>query len=123
MQVYSGKIRLSGSVLNEVRKETLTAPEIIVLREIHGNDAVVDIKATGTIKRTDAEERQRLYAQYASVEDNNPEKLKGKIAMMRNLFGHDSMGLPHKLTDGDFAPAEPVAEKPKRTIVQDQALA
>lgn len=119
MHLYSGKIRLGGSVLNEVRKDDLTAPEIYVLREIHGNDAVVDIKQTGVDKRSSVEERARLTTLYASVEDNNPEKLKGKIAMMRNLFGHDSMGLPDKLTED--VSAEPVVEKPKRTVVQASA--
>jgi F-type H+-transporting ATPase subunit alpha len=50
MQLYSAKVRLSGSLYNEVRKDELTAPEILLLRSIHGGtEAVTEVKATGKL--------------------------------------------------------------------------
>lgn len=65
MQFYSAKIRLSGSLNNEVRREDLTAAEIGVLRQIHGETAVTEVKATeGSSDRSDAGERTRLVGIY-----------------------------------------------------------
>lgn len=84
MLLYTAKIRLGGSLYNEVPREDLTAAEILVLQALHGNDGVVDIKSTGKVAmaidfdddlvrpietnrpRTDEEERQRLRQLYAS---------------------------------------------------------
>lgn len=65
MQFYSAKIRLGGSLQNEVRRESLTAAEIGVLRAIHGDDAVLEIEAvSGSSDLNDAGERARLTAVY-----------------------------------------------------------
>ena len=75
MQLHQAKIRLSSSLLNEVVKEDLTVPEIVVLRQIHGlinpetgnveSDAVVEIKPTRfDSSRTEREERDRLAMLY-----------------------------------------------------------
>lgn len=50
MQTYSAKVRLGGSLYNEVLKHDLTAPEILLLQSIHNSpegEGVVDIKPTG----------------------------------------------------------------------------
>jgi len=50
MQLYSAKIRLGGSLHNEVVKTDLTAPEILMLKAIHNGpdgEGVVDIKPLG----------------------------------------------------------------------------
>lgn len=60
MNVFSCKLRLNGSVLNEVPKINVSAPEIIVLRSIHGPDSVVDMKLTGNPNREHLAERDRL---------------------------------------------------------------
>lgn len=65
MQFYSAKIRLSGSLNNEVRREDLTAAEIGVLRHLHGETALVEIEAAaGSSDRSDAVERLRLVGVY-----------------------------------------------------------
>lgn len=43
MHIYFCKVRLGGSLYNEVPKE-ITAPELAVLKVLHGEDAVADIK-------------------------------------------------------------------------------
>lgn len=68
MQLYSANVRLHGSLLHEVYKTDLTASEVIVLRVLHGDDAVADIVHTGQAKnRTDAEERARLTETYGAA--------------------------------------------------------
>lgn len=65
MRTFSAKVRLSGSLYNEVPKTELTVPEIIVLRALHGADSVVDIRDNGApISRTAEEERNRLELLY-----------------------------------------------------------
>lgn len=95
--LYSCKVRLNDSVLNEVRKSDVTAPEIMILRAVHGDGAVLDINETGKAKRTHAQERQRIYSVYANAETNNSETVAKKMTLIRNLFGHDSLDLPTKL--------------------------
>lgn len=47
MQTYNAIVRLGGELHNEVEKKNLTAPEILVLRKVHGQDAVVKIEPSG----------------------------------------------------------------------------
>lgn len=49
MKYYDAKIRLKGNVQHEVNKTSLSAPEIIVIRRIHGSDAVVNITETDVL--------------------------------------------------------------------------
>lgn len=62
MKLYDCKVRLAGNVINEVRKEKVSAAEVIIMRAIHGDDAVIEIAEVGEDKRSDAEERDRLAA-------------------------------------------------------------
>lgn len=47
MKLYNCKVRLAGSIDNEVRKEGASAAEVILLRKVHGDDAVVNIVEAG----------------------------------------------------------------------------
>lgn len=67
-QLYSCKVRLNGSLINEVPKE-ITAPEYQVLKVIHGppggEDPVLDIKMVDRmLKHDDPTERERLNSLY-----------------------------------------------------------
>lgn len=64
MQRCSVTVRLSGDVGNTVPKTGVSVAEIVVLRAIHGEDAVVDIKATHNDKTPHREERDRLSVIY-----------------------------------------------------------
>lgn len=98
--LYSAKVRLGGSVLNEVPKSDLTAPEIEVLRMLHGDDAVVEIKEQAVkAKRSQAEERQRIYSVYANPTALSALQLKSKLDAIRGLFGHDRMPLPVSIAE------------------------
>jgi len=64
MKLYSCKVRLNGSLYNEVPKSDVTAAEIHILKMLHGDDAVIGVEETGKNKATQAEERDRLEAIY-----------------------------------------------------------
>lgn len=107
-KLYNAKLRLGGSVLNEVPLHGATAAEIEILRMIHGgDDAVVEIKAAGEEERTHADERARLNQKFAGGGENMENQAKKKLAMIRDLFGHDRLPLP---TQMDEIPNEPEAE-------------
>lgn len=66
MQLYDCTVRLGGSMMNEVAMEATTAAQIMVLRSIHGEDAVVRIAAKKMDKRSHREERARLNGLYGT---------------------------------------------------------
>lgn len=59
MEYANIEIRLAGSLENTVIKEA-SAPEIAILKAIHGHDAVVNIKKSRTSPVEQAVERDRL---------------------------------------------------------------
>lgn len=118
MDVFRCQVRLRGKVQNVVPKSEVTIPEIYVLRHLHGQDAVVDIKPlkrdaveritddegkTKTRPRTEKEERERLAHLYPRVKLND-------------LFGVGQR-LPMALEDTDTVAAEPDPEPALRRRV------
>jgi len=70
MRAFSCVIYLNGEIKNQVRK-VLTAPEIYIMRWLHGNDAVNEIalwgdyaKYKGVDRWPESEERERLKTEY-----------------------------------------------------------
>lgn len=93
MRFYNAKVRLAGSLLHEVYKEGLSAPEIMLLRHIHGQDAVVDIKYVD--EKTygpdeNAVERDRLRLIYDDVTPNQ----EARNSKVEELFGPPHRELP-----------------------------
>lgn len=64
MQILSAKIAPGGNETLVVVRNDLTPADIHILRKMHGYNAVRDIKVVGQIKRSSAEERQRLMLTY-----------------------------------------------------------
>lgn len=89
MDIYAGKIRLGGDMRNEVRREGLTAPEVILLQRIHGNDSVMELEKTGAEKRNHQEERGRLYTAYPAAINADAKK-----HFVEELFGPNHQDLP-----------------------------
>lgn len=94
MDLYSCKVRLDGSLDNEVIKHNVTAAEIHVLAAMHNGQGkhppVVDIVKTGTVNRSDAKERARLADTYTHgelVEDRGSKMITG-------MFGVAGVPLP-----------------------------
>ncbi len=135
-KLYGCKLRLGGSVLNEVRKDDVTAAEIEMYRALHGSDAVLEIKATGEVKYSDREERERIVSIFANPAKVTAEALKKKMLMIRDAFGHDRNPMPKELddvaetdlddedeTEVEVQAEAPVVEPPKRTRVKPQTAA
>jgi hypothetical protein len=114
MRLFSCKVRLGASLVNEVVKIGVTAPEIVVLRVLHSPPSeagaidpsvVTEIKAQAKeVERTDTEERQRLHETYGVA-------LKKKEMTVGTLFG---VGVPlPKSVEG--LEGEVVTEEPARS--------
>lgn len=115
MHLYSAKVRLAGNVLNEVRRENLTAAEVAVLRVVHGEDAVLEIEKTGEdLKLKSNEVRQKLYDYYGGETE---EVRRTRLTMFRNLLGHDMAPLPKLLPEVEHQEGPPVKRARKTAPV------
>ena len=69
MQLYNATVKIkspdSVAVTHELPKEDLSAPEILVLKRIHGDEGVVNISPTKMDKRSHKEELDRLMLNYS----------------------------------------------------------
>lgn len=88
MQLYNCKVRLHGSLYNEVRKEAITAAEIAVLRAIHGQtggiDAVTEIEHIG---RKDSSITDAYLRDYLSHEYSMGLAAIEEIKSLNGIFG------------------------------------
>jgi hypothetical protein len=101
MQLYDALVRIGGSPLHEIPKQDLTAAEIICLRAIHGDDAVVQIKARKMGNHSHRGERDRLKGVYGD-------------ALVARVFGETyNVQLPVRLEE-DEPEAEAEEEPVKR---------
>lgn len=91
MKLYKAKVRCSGEVKDEVRKKDMTAAEVRLLRAIHGDDAVLEVTETGTVERTESEERERLA------------KIYGEANVLR-LFGAPVVAVTDEIANEEVAP-------------------
>lgn len=111
MRLYSGRVRL-GSPLNEVVREDMTAPEVLLLRHLHGGaDAVVGLVCTGERQVDHEQERDRLRRDYESFQHEG-------ASLVDKLFGPAFQPLPLRVPGvPDDAPPEaenaPVVRVPR----------
>lgn len=119
MQTYSARLRLAGSLLNEVPKAELTPPEITVLRRLHGSDAVIDIKPGKHVDRTDEAERERLSFLYGRALAG----IKG-VGTLDALLGPEGVPLAKAVPGIDSLPAPTsgrrAREKPTQEVVTEE---
>ena len=99
MDFYKGKVRLGGSMLNEVWRDNMTAPEVILLRKIHGHDAVIELEKTGSRSLDHQAERQRLYTSYPSATNQD-----SKRHFVEELFGPNHVDLPTSVPGVSITP-------------------
>ena len=106
MKLYDCHVRLADSTTNEVPLFDVTVPEIYILRDIHGIDAVVRIKPAGEQSRNEGFERDRLAVRYTG-------------ARVAKLFGQFHQALPDQLDPATEARIEEVVvEKERQTEIQ-----
>ena len=68
MQIADCLVRIGGDVGNTVPRYGVTAAELALLREIHGEDAVVEITPIGEVEDYNpVEERSRLSSVYGAA--------------------------------------------------------
>lgn len=101
-------IAIGGDARATIRKEPVSIPEIVLLRTIHGDDAVTNIKIIGEWDYEDDVERDRLGRLY-------------KDATVTRIFSQYG-ALPHSLKDArlpenllDPLYAKELNEKPAKT--------
>lgn len=101
MQRCNVTVRLAGDVGNTVPKTNVSVAEIAVLRAIHGDESVVDVKATHNDKTPHRDERDRLSVIYGRP-------------IVDKIFPGTFAKLPVSLREIDLAPveAEPDLERP-----------
>ena len=66
MKTYTCALALDGNHSHVVNFKGLTVAEISILRRTHGDDACFNIEETAEVKRTEAEERERLEKKYTA---------------------------------------------------------
>ena len=113
MHLYNCKVRLSGSLYNEVPKSQISAAEIIVLRTIHGSDAVADIVPAGESKMSSIQLRGELTLMYGKALRTIEE-----VRSINGIFGVAGE-LPEHLPG--FAPEKKVKAKAEPKQVIDEA--
>ncbi len=105
MNIYDATIRLKGDTAHEVNKAGLTAPEIMILRRIHGLDAVVRIipvpPTPDQLAMSHRAERDRLRKLYCDREET--------AMLVNELFGPDHVPLPLTLDEDEEVMAETAA--------------
>ena len=121
MQLYNCTVRLSGSMINEVPKFAISAAEIAVLRAIHqgpeaGVEAITNIKAVGPVKRSDAEERNRLNELYGAGLRTNE-----RLRNLEAILGHSSVPLPDRIEGVNIVapPKSGRRAKPETPVTED----
>ena len=116
MQYCTCTVRLRGSRNHEVANKLVTVPEIRLLQQLHGRDAVLDIRPVDAPKDAVYDhdtERQRLVNMY----ERNPET-KGLVARQFGPFG----ALPLALKDIGVNPRA-IAEVKRREAAEALAAA
>jgi hypothetical protein len=115
MQLSNVMVRLGGLLTNTVPKVGVTPAEILILRHIHGQESVVDIRPTGFDKRrrndTEYERLAQIYDRGAGTFVGSPGEEENRSVMAR-LFPGAMKKLPTTLEDIGItgaAPAEPQA--------------
>lgn len=88
MQIVSCSVRLKGSLNHVVTNKIVSVPELRILRQIHGVDAIQDVKVLRTDANFDHEnhriELQRVYEQGIN---SDPEQVGGLVNKLFGPFG------------------------------------
>ena len=94
MNLYNCVVRVSGSLHNEVPRFGVTAPEVLMLQHLHGEDAVRNITHVGVSDEFDAAIRDRMIAFYGTGTIDSP---RSGEALVRQVFGPKMQRLPDTL--------------------------
>lgn len=117
MRFYTALIRLSGSLLNEVRRNHVSAPEVMLLNAIHGGNAVVELVEVENREGFTPEQHRKLRATLRQMYGEKPRH----VEIMNSLFGPVASALlPTSVTLADLTPQ---VDEPMDTEIGDFARA
>lgn len=95
MQICNCTVAIGGEAGMTVIKERVSVPELLVLRELHGDDAVRNITVIGESDADSNEERARLRTLYPKLDSD------GKTLVIEAVLGKHGP-LPKTLGDTDI---------------------
>lgn len=124
--VYSARIRLGGSIINEVLRQDLSAAEVVIMRVLHGPESVLDVKErTGkanlvkktdhenvehTHVETDAEMRMRLREQFETALNSI------KPPMQFDMIFPGYLPMPKRLAEFEAPSVQHIVEEQQKQV-------
>lgn len=119
-ELYSATIAHAGKRSFEIVKTNLTAPEIVILRAIHGQDTVTKIKPTGKRNKKDVDK----LADEEKLEAMELLTNAGELRRLRHLYKDfvvdDDKPIVDALWPG-FNPQLPVTIEPQKELASELA--
>jgi hypothetical protein len=94
MNLYDVIVRVGGSLSNEVERLAITAPEVAMLRALHGEDSVRQIKHVGVSDEPDATIRDRMADFFGT---GRVETSRSGPELVKEHFGPKTMRLPDRV--------------------------
>ena len=83
VEYYNCQVRLGGSLLHTVPKSRITGEEVRLLKHLHGDDSIVELKKVGAA--TD-ETREEVLKALADSYSSEPDKHDGR-KLVEKVFG------------------------------------
>ncbi len=83
VKYYNCQVRLGGSLLHTVPKKRITGEEVRLLKHLHGDDSIVELKEVGAA--TD-ETREEVLNALADSYSSEPDKRDGR-KLVEKVFG------------------------------------
>lgn len=91
MEIYDCKILVGGSRNNEVRKKSVTAAEVVMLRHLHGEDSIIDVVHVGSSDISMSKVREILALTYGP---GDVDTTRAGPAILKEVFGPPGVALP-----------------------------
>lgn len=112
MMLYDCKVRLGGSLLNETPRRHVTAGEIMMLRGIHGSDAVLNIVEVDDDPHiTKPELFDRLVHRYGRAKFGEGDDA---VRVLPQVFPLGATQLPEALPESEYEPRRQTQGERKR---------
>jgi hypothetical protein len=131
-ELFDCTLRLGGNIFHTLSRKGITDKEMRLLKAMHGNDAVVDVKKVGETEMEDREELFSLVRKYSTSADTLTNTDGARVTgrrLVERVFGvslHDYESWLEQQVELETMEREERAEKSKREmaeIARNQAIA
>lgn len=119
MQICNCTIAIGGDIGMTVTKERVTIPELMILRSVHGDDAVRNIEVTHSVSMSNSEERERLNQIYRNPEFVVRDTLGATGTLPSEI---EDAGIPDDFIIGNLTTHSGVAKKRRKSAAQTVEL-